>query len=206
MRILLLGHTGFLGSYLESYLESNCDYEIIHAPTGSHLEPYQLFSLLGELLQTTKYDVVINCIAKVKTSNLSELEQSNHYVINSLLPISYISAVYPSLISHSSNTSLLSSLNGCTDVYSQSKLLADQLISSSSATVLRTNIVGISPAKRGLIAWALYQIVEQQPLSLFTDQIISPVSLNYFSQVINQVFQDKYYGLYDIFSTNCIEV
>lgn len=161
MRILLLGHTGLLGSQLLRTLSlkhhvSMLPREIWDARMSEN------DALLHRTMQEFAPDIVINCIGIVKARCLDPIEAVE---VNALLPhkLAWLAKQYGAKLLHISTDCVFSGEAGSyseqaipdpTDLYGKSKLLGE--VHGEHCMTLRTSFIGRHPrGGQGLVDWLL---------------------------------------------------
>lgn len=176
-RVLLLGATGMLGSYLAKHLP---DHFKTYSPTPrnpKHLTlpenitwlstclDFSNLKSLDELLEECAPDVIINCIATTPNS-ISAADAIENINVNSLFPhlLARLARARGCKLIHFSTDGVFSGARGYysesdlpdpLDIYGRSKLLGE--VSGGYCLTLRTTFYGLSSGNRGLVDWLLAQ-------------------------------------------------
>lgn len=151
MKVLVLGHTGLLGSMVSSYLKSK-DMEVINI---EHRWPTLEFQ---QSIKDFNGDFIINCIGAIP-------QRTKSFEINTNLPI---------WLSDNAECKVIHPGTDCEmdyDEYGLSKKAASTYIkqNSTNTKILQTSIIGPEPnSKFGLMAWFLSQTGE---ISGYTEAI-----------------------------------
>jgi dTDP-4-dehydrorhamnose reductase len=92
------------------------------------------------------------------------------------------------------------------NVYAKTKLLGEKpVLMNTNGLVLRTNIIGRSSLDNiSLAEWILKGLVENKPLTLFSDVMFSPLHVNDLSIIITQAIESEISGLYHCTSKDSI--
>lgn len=201
-KILLLGESGFLGSYLLKTLphyhlvyiaERNanipCDANenIIVLPTKLDIHDIKT---IEKLMSQSNPDITINCIARVQ----------NHHKLHDTAEETYVNGIFPHVLEaitkrhgskliHFSTDAIFSGLKGNyseldtpdpIDLYGRSKLLGE-LMQSHSIT-LRTTFFGLSETSKGLVSWVLLN--NAKTINGYKNYIFSGISLHTLSMAV----------------------
>lgn len=156
-KVLLLGSTGMLGTYVRIYLEKNPNIEII---TGSQFSAASIsLENLTQIIEKESPTVVLNCIGVIKQRNAVGIESMIE--VNALFPHRLMTAcnsVGAKLI-HISTDCVFSGHRGryaendphdALDAYGKTKSLGEP----RTATVIRTSIIGSeNKNKLSLLEW-----------------------------------------------------
>jgi dTDP-4-dehydrorhamnose reductase len=181
LRILIIGVSGMLGNTLFRYFSDNTNYEALGTLRNSrhtnqfdksiqknliHEVDVLSFEQLVQAFQTTKPNLVINCVGIVK-----QLSEANDALIsiptNSLLPhrLAQLARTHKARLIHFSTDCVFSGKTGnyieedtpdAMDLYGRSKLLGE--VHYENTITLRTSIIGHElNGSRSLINWFLSQ-------------------------------------------------
>lgn len=209
MKILVLGSSGFLGSYLFKHLKES----------GHHVSSVQrdLWAKEGDAFKDniildsifSKSDMVINCIAETdfnKCDNFSGLEanvgipEKISYFINKYnIYCVHIStdALYDSKENHSDEDSILRINNN----YAIQKRKAEIVLEQTNSIILRTSFLGKNPREIGMIDYLLSCIKKQKMIYGWNDVYTSSVHISDISNLINILIENPIIGLFN-FGTN----
>lgn len=92
------------------------------------------------------------------------------------------------------------------NTYARTKLQGEAVcLALNRATVLRTNIFGWSRAERMSFAeWVLRSLVERSALGMFHDVQYTPIHVTHLSEVIEDVWKQRVYGLFHAAGRTCL--
>jgi len=192
LRILVVGATGFLGSYV---LRS-CKQKSIIA-FGSSTSPNNNQDLLTidftqthevkSVVSKSMVDCIINCAA---ITNVDECERNPELArsVNATGPkllaeicnstgIRLIHVSTDSVFDGESGGYLEDSVPNPINVYARNKLEAERLISKSmkNYVIARTNLYGLNPNGKHLLNWILSCLVNDKEMVGFEDAIFNPL-------------------------------
>jgi dTDP-4-dehydrorhamnose reductase len=208
-RILVTGAGGFLGSYLNQFTgdieisslqravrETNAHLLICNGKR-SILDNTDFRKTIEKAFADTNCDVVINCIANTSAERC-ELEPKDAFYVNSIIPL---------LISESANNFNVKVVQISTDavfgqtgsnfspdttpipksVYGKSKLSGEYNVSSTNPNnlIIRTNFFGSYKYKTTLFNYFYNNLVENNPVIGFTNQIFTPL---YIEDLVSNIF------------------
>jgi len=156
--VLVLGHTGMLGSTVAKYLAAS-GHDVVTTPVR-----FGPMLAIRPLLMPTSVDVVVNCIGAIPQRGPTPLEMLE---LNGLLPHA-LRHIFPAstLLIHASTDCVFSGHQGCyaendppdaTDDYGVSKAFGDKVELYDNTVVLRTSIIGPAATPHGLMQWLLGQ-------------------------------------------------
>jgi dTDP-4-dehydrorhamnose reductase len=208
-RVLVTGAGGFLGSYLKQFtgnLEVSSLQRAVRE-TNAHLlicngkrtilDNSDFRMTIEKAFEDSKCDVVINCIANTSAERC-ELEPEDAYYVNSIIPL---------LISESAINFNIKVVQISTDavfgqtgynfspdtipipksVYGKSKLAGEYNVSSTNPNnlIIRTNFFGSYKYKTTLFNYFYNNLVENNPVIGFTNQIFTPM---YIEDLVSNIF------------------
>lgn len=199
-RVLLLGATGTLGSYLARVLpncfrtytprqtgfpQTKVGFEILSAPLDARRP-----ASLRKLLEESGAHAVVNCIAATPKSR-RVLDSIEYIAVNSMFPHYLVKAAdeFGCYVIHLSTDGVFSGRKGCyreddlpdpPDAYGRSKLLGE--IQGDRCLTLRTSFFGVSPGGGGLVGWLMGQ--RGRTVKGFRNYLFSGVSLPCLARVI----------------------
>ena len=217
-RVLLLGITGMLGTYLAKVLPAH--FTIYSAIPRNHTTYVQLKNIswlttrldvsdvriINKLLDECKPDVIVNCIAV--TSNSQAASNAIESIkVNSLFPhlLAKSARSYGCQLIHFSTDGVFSGRQGCysesdlpdpLDIYGRSKLLGE--IVDENCLTLRTTFFGLSGKSIGLIDWLLTQ--KDGRVKGYKNYIFSGLSMAALSSAIITIIRKPTFpsGLYHL--------
>lgn len=223
MKVIILGANGMLGHKMMQFLSQL--YEVIGTVRGeasnySHHPILSKFTIIGnvdaynietvqQLLETTKPDVVINCIGIVK--QLSDAQDPlKSIAINALFPHQVAQCCRKGKIRfiHMSTDCVFSGKTGyysendtsdADDLYGKTKYLGE--VTYPGSLTIRTSIIGRElGTKHGLVEWFLSQ--EGGVVKGFTRAFFSGLTTQVLAEIISSLLVDfpKLQGVYHIAS------
>jgi dTDP-4-dehydrorhamnose reductase len=191
VRVLVLGSSGFLGSYL-GYALPRLGHEVSgvsrrdlpYFPSNQVVEGLEQFS---EIIRSGDFDAVINCVA-VASHEACEADPENSLVVNATFPAVWasVAAETGARFVHISTDAVFdgasAELYSETDVtnpesvYGITKVRGEQavLVANPDAVVLRTNFFGWSRNQRaGILDFFVTALTDQSPITGFQDYVVS---------------------------------
>lgn len=213
-RVLLLGATGTLGSYVARVLPHRFrTYTPDHGSFGKvslgvEMLPTPLDARrpagLRELLADSGANAVVNCIAATPKS-VRVADTIEYIAVNSMFPHHLVKAAdeFGCYVIHLSTDGVFSGKRGCyreddlpdpPDLYGRSKLLGE--IQGHRCLTLRTSFFGVSPRSGGLVGWLMRE--RGKTVKGFRNYVFSGVSLSLLARVITVLLErpDPLTGLY----------
>jgi dTDP-4-dehydrorhamnose reductase len=191
VRVLVLGSSGFLGSYL-GFALPHLGHQVSgvsrrDVPHFSHNHVVEGLEQFSEVIMSGEYDVVINCVA-IASHEACEADPENARAVNATFPALWAAiaaesgarfihmstdavfdGVSPELYSETDETTP-KSVYGMTKVEGERTVLA----ANPGALVLRTNFFGWSPnQKTGILDFFLDAFTHQSPITGFQDYVVS---------------------------------
>ena len=204
LRIMLLGATGRLGSYLARVLSQKFN---VFAPGPRFNQPPQIDRVkwlpsaidvrrqvgFEQLMEEVSPDVVINCIA-ITPGSLGDNDVQSVILTNSVFP-HYVSGVTQKCgarLIHLSTDAVFSGRKGgyteaCApdpgDLYGRSKLLGEVI--SENCVTIRTSFYGPCAQGRGLVDWIISK--KNQTIEGYRDYMFSGLSMTSLARAIIEV-------------------
>lgn len=216
MKLLLLGASGFLGSYLKNYLKKKKIDLITCGRKSSNLikiKNYNKYNLYKIIIKH-RPEVIINLVAitdvdacennKKKTRKINTYiskylyEINKKYKINSKLIYVSTDQVYEG--KGRNREKKINLINN----YSKSKFNAEKYILKSNGCVLRTNFFGISKSKLTLVDWIINSVKSKKKINVFNNIYFSPIYVKTLCKYIYYFCIKKNKGIYNLGSKNCI--
>jgi dTDP-4-dehydrorhamnose reductase len=214
-RVLVLGGNGFLGSTIRSKIRGE-HYWHARSSTGVEKDAASLIVAdlqsqldIENLLNNTKIDVIINCLA---LTNIEYCEQNKEeaYWVNSTIPkiiANYCAKKDVALYHFSTDAVYANSPRDSKEdeqlepksVYGLSKALGEQNVVSElrSAIILRTNFVGLNSKGVGLLNFFTSNLVAHNPVSGFADVQFNTVEVNQLASKFLQIYRNLLPGIYN---------
>lgn len=193
MRILVLGSSGFLGSFL-GYALPRQGHEVLgvsrrnvpYFPGNHGVEGLEQFT---EMIRSGDYDAVINCVA-VASHEACEAAPENAQAVNATLPALWASAaaetgarfvhISTDAVFDGASAELYTEKDATNpeSVYGMTKVQGEQavLAANPEALVLRANFFGWSrTTKAGILDFFVSAFTDQSPITGFQDYVVSSV-------------------------------
>ena len=200
MKILILGVTGFLGSYLKSSLIESND-EILYSSRHDFLYKNNHIELSEDLKQKILYsDICINCIAN--TNFVQCKDEGVNGEANVLIPMALAKVSGPgTYIVHISsdifyesdeNNSSESSPLTINNDYAYQKRESEIILRDKGALILRTSFMGINHRGIGLLNHIKDSILNNNSMDGWSDVYSSSVSINHLIALLNLIIRKKY--------------
>lgn len=193
MRVLVLGSSGFLGSYLGFALprlghqvSGVSRRDVPYFPVNHVVEGLEQFT---EMIRSGDYDAVINCVA-VASHEACEADPENAQTVNAKLPAVWASAtaetgarfvhISTDAVFDGASAEPYSEIDATNpeSVYGISKVRGEQavLAVNPDAVVLRTNFFGWSRNQRaGILDFFVNAFTDQSAITGFQDYVVSSV-------------------------------
>ena len=224
MRIGVTGASGMLGTALIDKLTNK--YKVFATSRRKGLEredvQWDCFDLtntqqLRKWLVNTAPDVVIHCAAMVNVDGCeNNVDSATKLHVDTTTTIAnYLDKNNKRLVYISTDSVFDGKRNrpyvesdkvNPLNIYAKTKLLGERpALLMESGLVLRTNIIGWSGSDNISFAeWVLKGLVENKPLTLFSDVMFSPLHVSDLSTIITQAIESEISGLYHCTSKDYI--
>lgn len=216
-KVLVLGASGLLGSYLCPYLDS-LRYNLVRHGYKAHQDVISADLTKWEdtkkLLSKINPDVLINLVALTDVDLCNNLPNDayllNVHVVENVTRWIYETNSKSHLI-HISTDHVYDcvGLNSEKDIvlkntYAFSKYSGEMAASTVPATILRTNFFGRSRAasRASFTDWLYMSLLNQTPIKVFNDVEFSPLSLETLVKLISQVIEIRPRGIFNLGSNN----
>ena len=224
-RILILGGSGFLGSYLVNFFKEVFD--VVYSYNSQGVSSYNVAN--GFFLNALDHQSVKECVKKYKPefllnavalANVDEVQKSENvgHDLNVSFPLylSELSMEYNCKLIHVSTDhfeakpSIFMKEIDVVDpinLYGKQKLEAEKgiLLANSSALVLRTNFFRSDiQLGRGLLEWFIYRLKRNEPFDGFTNVSFTPISCKILGEGIIKLLDIDYSGLINVSSSESI--
>lgn len=205
MKILILGSSGFLGSYLFKHLK-NCGHRVSSIKRDLWVEESGAFKnnlMLDSIF--SKNDIVINCIAETDfnkcdsflglEANVGIPEKIAYFISKHNIYCIHIStdAVYDSKGNNSDEDSSLRINNS----YATQKRKAEIVLQQTNSLILRTSFLGKNPREIGMIDYLIDCIKKQKIIYGWNDVYTSSVHISDISSVIDILIENPITGLFN---------
>ena len=211
-RLLLLGSTGLLGSFLSKYLETD-GYDVVTQSLTNNAD-YQAdltnFQGINELIIKIRPSVILNLVALTDV-DLCEREPNKSYLLNVKTVENAVAAIKKTapkchLIHLSTDqvydgAGLHNELNvSLTNYYAYSKYASELAALNVSSTILRTNFFGRSFCERRLsfTDWVFNSLKDKKNIQVFSDVLFSPLSISSLSKMIGLCIEKKPVGIFNL--------
>ena len=213
MKILILGNTGILGTYICKHGQQRGNTILFPGSANINRPDYlNPNSVLAEI-ERIKPDVVINCAA-ITSFERCENFPDEAYQVNTLTPYNisnfcmekgfyfihistdhyYIDAAN----SAHSESDPVSVLNH----YARTKFDAElKVLENSNALVLRTSVIGRNKQNSSFLDWLINAINSNQKIDLFDDAFTSFIHCNELAPMIFNIMNSRPAGLYNLASS-----
>lgn len=217
MKILILGSSGILGSYLCNYLKK--DYEIINNGLKKRKVDLLNFHSFKKFLIKTNPKIIINCVAntnidnchtnKKKAYNINYLILKNIFLIIKKFNISskVIQISTDQFYDNKKKQMNKENVNKIKNYYCNTKYLAEKECLKNKSIVLRTNFFGLSKSKnKSFSDWVYKSFKSKETFFLLDDVYFSPLNLNTLSNMIKKVIKNikSTEGVFNVGSRDCI--
>ena len=213
MTTLILGTGGFLGKEMSSYLQQKDNKKGTLILDDSK---FSKLSQLKKLLQDSKPNVIVNCIA-MTDARKGETSPKQAIQVNSEIPelISQYSSQHNSTFIHISSDAVmdLSSSLKCEselpmpfNVYGMSKLMGENAIVSSNCDYLicRVNFFGNSHKKNSLLDFFVTNIRSNSKCPGYTNVWFNPLGIQTLIKSVFELFRSNARGLFHVVGDNRI--
>ncbi len=213
MQILVIGGSGFLGTYV-----TNCCVKMHHTAVGTSTN-FQMrvsgligldISNMNQILQTVeslKPDCVINCAA-ITDVDECERQPKKAELVNSIGPknLAEISADTNIRLIQVSTDAIFDGKHGSysedsspnpINTYAKTKLEGERFVSSiaENYAIVRTNFYGLNPNGKGLLNWILKSLAEKREITGFEDVVFNPLWAADLAECLLGVAQMSYIGI-----------
>ncbi len=194
MKILILGSTGFLGSYLKKYFSRRKDLKLIESSRDDYIlrdKKIYLSSSLREKLSLA--DICINCIANTNfiscenekspsTANILIPQEICRHATNENYFIHFSSDIFYEDVNNNSNEDSKLTLN---NAYAEQKKLSEEIFLNANSIILRTSFLGFSARNSGLFNSVLNSINYDKEIEGWSNVFSSSVSIHNIFELID---------------------
>jgi dTDP-4-dehydrorhamnose reductase len=211
MRVLITGASGLLGSTLSPFL-ARAGYEVMkHGQSAANDVLCDLTDREATIamLEATRPEVVINLVA---LSNVDKCEENPHLAY--LLNVRTVENLVAGMCGHSpphliqiSTDQVYDSVGPSpedkirlTNTYALTKYAGELAAARMPSTILRTNFFGHSalPGRKSFSDWLLDSMRAGDPITVFTDVVVNPLSLETLSAMIGRVIEKRVAGVFNL--------
>jgi len=215
-KILFLGGTGLLGSYLVKSFTECCEYKvIIHGFNNKSDFQVDITNsvALTQLLDLVKPDIIFNLVALTDVEKC-EINPANAFLLNTRIVLDIANWLKSNTYSHLIHISTdhvydAQQLNREEDVlpknyYAYSKYAGELSALGSQTTILRTNFFGkgLIKSRESITDWLLRILKERECAHVFDDVFFSPISMKSLSYYINLIAKIKPIGTFNLGSNH----
>ena len=219
MKVLILGTSGFLGSYLRDKLKKKL--KVFNTGIKKRNIDLTNYNKIEQKIITVKPNLIINCsglaniedceknIIKSKKINVDILDYifliKKKYNLNfNLIHFSTDQVYNPKKNIRNQEIKYFKPIN----VYSKHKLMSEKICLKNKALVFRINILGKSHYKKDKFTdWIFDSFIKNERIKGFSDSFYSPLCADTISAIILRCIKKKYYlfnGIYNLGSNNGI--
>ena len=211
-RLLILGASGYLGSFLKLYF-MNSEYDVVSHSYSSNKDIVFDASNYHEInAALIKYSpqILINTAGYTDVDGC-ESNPNQAYLVNAKITDNIVKSIEANRLDthfiHISTDHVYDKKEGSFEdeivlqnYYAYSKFLGDIFASRIDSTILRTNFFGNNPKfkEKGLTGWIIKSLDSQKKINGFEDIYFNPLSLNTLADLINQVIKVKPYGVFNL--------
>jgi dTDP-4-dehydrorhamnose reductase len=219
MRVLILGASGFLGSYA-GYALANQGWQLTgvsRADTSFYSSHHAIDSLaeVPDILRSRPWDVVVNCVA-MASHEQCEARPEDAQEINAALPARWagiaadIGATFVHLSTDAVFNGARADLYAESDdtaphsVYGKTKRRGEETVLGENphSLVLRTNFFGWSQdSSRGILDFFATGFENQQSMTGFTDFVVSSLYMADLWELLAEALEKNASGIYHLTSS-----
>jgi dTDP-4-dehydrorhamnose reductase len=213
-KILLLGSSGMLGSYISRNLEID-GVELIPASRESIDDfDFNKPDKVITFIKSVKPAIIINAVACISL-DFCEKNPALSRQVNSITPsiISQYCQNNKIYFIHISTDHFFSdnkdkkhsedSMVSIVNQYAASKFEAEnRILENKEALILRTSIIGRTSKKKSFLDWAINQIESRQNINLFDDSYSSFMHCKQFVSLLKILILKQASGLYNVASSD----
>lgn len=208
--VLVLGGTGFLGSWLvDRWRSLGLDVFKHGRSNGDFISDFSSADDLQAFLDENEIATVVNCIAYTNVGDSQAIPlkayQANCRTLQFIVLALSAARKPPSLV-HISTDHFYDNLVPSSEeakvnlknVYAETKFIAEAIALRNSGVVVRTNFVGFNPRhpESGFTSWLTNAAkrVEKDAMTLFTDVFFSPLTLENLSELLLVIVERPKFG------------
>ena len=210
--LLILGASGYLGSFLKLYFKNSGYAVIAHSYSSNEDIGFDAsnYSELNAALIDYSPQVLINATGYTDVDGC-EANPNYAFLINAKIVENIAKSIEVNSLDthfvHISTDHVYDKKEGSFEdeivlqnYYAYSKFLGDIFASRIDSTVLRTNFFGHNSKfkEKGFTDWIFKSLVSQKKINGFDDIYFNPLSLNTLADLINQVIKVKPFGIFNL--------
>jgi dTDP-4-dehydrorhamnose reductase len=219
-KVLIVGSTGFLGSFLFENLQNNFEvfgtYNHIKPLKNSNVYKCDVFDkpLLSDIITEVGVDVVINCVGLANV-DYCEFNPESAWALNTLVPYTIMELCKKLEIKNIHiSTDHFTNLKKtpiredeklfAVNQYGKTKLFAEEFITEKydDSLIIRSNFLGFSvKPNNSFLGWAYESLSHGKKILGFDDVIFTPVSLGVLANVISELILGERSGTYNVSSS-----
>lgn len=210
MRILVIGASGFLGSYVYN----TCRQQRIHVvgTSTNERDDFESVDISGiesvrQVMEKTKPDCVINCAAM---TNVDECERNPALArsvnVDGVENLARICKSVDSRLVHVSTDSIFDGKTGGyteetepipINTYASTKVEGEKLVLSlaKSFVIVRTNFYGLNPNGKHFLNWILSSLKEGREMIGFEDTTFNPLWVSDLAGLLVELADSSYEGI-----------
>ena len=216
MKILILGGSGFLGTYLKKFFKNK---KVKFLTSGRHknnniiLKNYQNENL-NKLIINYNPTFIINLVAITKVDICEKkkfLSKKINTTISKNLSEIIIGNKLESKLIYVSTDQVYSGYGKKSEKfikiinhYSRTKYDAEKYVLKSKGCVLRTNFFGMSNSKDSLVNWIIESNKKKKEINVFNNVYFSPLYVKTVCKYIYLACRKNLKGIYNLGSNDCI--
>ena len=211
-RLLILGASGYLGSFLKLYF-MNSEYDVVSHSYSSNedivFDASNYYDINAALIKYSP-QILINTAGYTDVDGC-ESNPNQAYLVNAKITDNIVKSIEANRLDthfiHISTDHVYDKKEGSFEdeivlqnYYAYSKFLGDIFASRIDSTILRTNFFGYNPKfkEKGFTGWIFKSLVSQKKINGFDDIYFNPLSLNTLADLINQVIKVKPFGIFNL--------
>ena len=207
--ILIFSSNGLLSTNLRFRFKNNHNIKYIGSKNYDLKFNYFNFDL-DNIIKNNNFDVVLNCIGYTNI-DLCEKNKELAYKLNFEFPKSLVKALNKykknAKLIHISTDHFYNNSNFSTEndtevinYYAETKFQAEKILMDYNTLILRTNFIGKSlhQTKNSLTDWIFNNLENNIPINAFSDIYFSPLSFKSLALIIESIFNNFNYGIFNL--------
>jgi dTDP-4-dehydrorhamnose reductase len=219
VKVLILGTSGFLGSYLFDKLKK--EFKVFNTGIKKRNIDLTNFDEIEHKIITVKPNLIINSsgLANIEhcEKNINKSKKINVNILNHIFLIKKKYDLRYNVIHFSTDQVYNPKKNiknkemkyfKPINIYSKHKLMSEKICLKNKALVFRINILGKSHYKKDKFTdWIFDSFIKNDKIKGFSDSFYSPLCADTISAIILKCIKKKYYlfnGIYNLGSNNGI--